>query len=35
MNDGMDRRDFLKYSVATGAILAAGGATKDGCNGAR
>jgi 7,8-dihydropterin-6-yl-methyl-4-(beta-D-ribofuranosyl)aminobenzene 5'-phosphate synthase len=30
MNDGMDRRDFLKYSMATGAILAAGGAKKEG-----
>ena len=24
MNDGMDRREFLKYSIATGALLAAG-----------
>src|SRR5512136_1052680 len=30
MSDGMGRRDFLKYSMATGAILAVGGATKEG-----
>jgi 7,8-dihydropterin-6-yl-methyl-4-(beta-D-ribofuranosyl)aminobenzene 5'-phosphate synthase len=30
MDDGMGRREFLKYSMATGAILAAGGATKEG-----
>jgi hypothetical protein len=24
MNNGMNRRDFLKYSIATGVLLAAG-----------
>ncbi len=30
MNEGMDRRDFIKYSVATGVLLAAGDAITDG-----
>ena len=29
MSDGMVRREFLKVSVATGAVLVAGGAMKD------
>jgi 7,8-dihydropterin-6-yl-methyl-4-(beta-D-ribofuranosyl)aminobenzene 5'-phosphate synthase len=29
MSDGMGRREFLKFSMATGALLAAGGATKE------
>jgi hypothetical protein len=29
MNDGMGRREFLKVSMATGAVLAAGGAVKE------
>jgi len=30
MNDGMDRREFLTFSMATGALLVAAGATKSG-----
>jgi 7,8-dihydropterin-6-yl-methyl-4-(beta-D-ribofuranosyl)aminobenzene 5'-phosphate synthase len=30
MNDGMDRREFLTFSMATGALLVAAGATKAG-----
>ncbi len=29
MSDGMARREFLKVSMATGALLVAGGAMKD------
>lgn len=32
MNDGMDRREFLTFSMATGALLAAAGATKSRAN---
>ena len=29
MNDGMDRREFLKFSMATGALLVAGEGVKE------